>query len=174
MTTLIINVLAGIVLLLMGRQLFWFFVGTIGFIAGIALATRLLGQQPDWVILVVALIAGIAGALLAVAVQRIAIGLAGFVAGGYGLVWLVSTLDLVGERWLWLAFIVGGIIGVILIAALFDPALIALSSVTGATLIVQAIDPRPIVALTIFLVLLLMGIFIQFKTWSGRPTTFRR
>lgn len=150
MMTLIVNILAGIVLLLMGRQLFWFFVGAIGFIAGIA------------------------GALLAVAVQKIAIGLAGFVAGGYGLVWLVSTLNLVGERWLWVAFIVGGIVGVILIASLFDPALIALSSMTGATLIVEAIDPRPLIALAIFLVLLLMGIVIQLKTWSGRPTSLRR
>ena len=61
----VIGVLAGIALLVLGRKLFWLFVGVVGFVAGAALATQLFEIQPDWLVIVFALGAGLLGALLA-------------------------------------------------------------------------------------------------------------
>ena len=55
----IINVLAGIAVLVFGRKLFWLFVGCMGFLAGIDIATRFFSGQPDWMVLVIAIAAGI-------------------------------------------------------------------------------------------------------------------
>jgi len=55
------SIVLGIILLLFGRKLFWFFVGVIGFLTGVLLATHYLQGQPEWVILIIALIAGVLG-----------------------------------------------------------------------------------------------------------------
>jgi hypothetical protein len=74
--------LAGIALLLAGRRLFWLFVGVVGFFAGLRFALQVLGPRADlrWI---VALAAGLLGIVLAIALQRLAVALAGFFVGGY-------------------------------------------------------------------------------------------
>ncbi|MFQ5614279.1 MAG: hypothetical protein ACE5H9_19325, partial [Anaerolineae bacterium] len=151
-------------------KLFWLFVGAVGFVAGLSLAARFLGGQPDWVVLVLALAAGLVGIVLAIALQKIAVGVAGFVAGGYILVWLADVLGLAGERWFLLAFVIGGIIGLILVAAVFEVALVALSALAGASLVVQAVDLRPALAAALFLVLLLIGLAVQASGLPGKPS----
>ncbi|HET9907453.1 MAG TPA: hypothetical protein VFQ23_12445, partial [Anaerolineales bacterium] len=78
----LINILLGGALLLAGRKLFWLFVGAIGFVTGLQFATSF-WQGPDNLALVFGLIVGVIFALLAVFLQSIAIGIAGFFAGGY-------------------------------------------------------------------------------------------
>ena len=132
--SLVVMVLAGLAALLFGRQLFWLFVGIVGFLVGFELATRLITGQPDWIILLIALVAGLLGALLAVFLQYVAVAVAGFLAGGYALFTLLRTLDLMPDmEWArWGLLIVGGIIGAALILLLYDWALIVLSAGTGA------------------------------------------
>ncbi len=60
----------GAALLILGRKLFWVFVGAIGFVLGMDIASRFLQGRPDWLILIVALGAGVLGALLALFLQR--------------------------------------------------------------------------------------------------------
>jgi hypothetical protein len=147
--------------LTLGRKLFWLFVGAVGFVLGMALATRYLQGQPDWLLLVLALGVGLLGALLAVFVQRIAIGLAGFIGGGYILINLLNMLGWETGRFGWVVFIIGGIIGVVLIAVLFDWALIILSSLTGSGLIVETIELGSRIEVLVFVVLLILGIAVQ-------------
>ena len=130
----ILNVLLGAALLFFGRKAFWLFVAGAGFVAGVSLANRIL-QGPEWISLLIGLGIGFLAALLAVLVQRFAIGLAGFLVGGYlSMQFLVPFFHL-EHGWLpWLAFIVGGIVGVILVNAFLDWALIVLSSLAGASL----------------------------------------
>jgi hypothetical protein len=118
----LLAIVVGLALLLFGRQLFWLFVGGAGFAAGMALATDLFQGQSDWLILVVALLAGLVGALLSVFLQRLAIGMAGFFAGGYAV--LTLALKLGHPDWTWIAFLLGGVVGVLLVMVLFDWALI--------------------------------------------------
>ncbi len=61
----------------------------------------------------------------------------------------------------WLPFLIGGIIGAILVVFLFDVALIGLSALAGAALIVQTLDLDPLIGLALFVVLCIVGIGIQ-------------
>jgi hypothetical protein len=165
-STQIVSILVGIAVLTLGRKLFWLFVGAVGFAIGLNLATEFFQGQPDWVILVVALVLGLIGALLAIFIQKIAVIIAGFVIGGYGLIWLFLEFSNLGiNQWGWLLFIVGGIIGAILAAALFEAALVVLSTLAGALLITQVTNFRPVITAILFIVLMTVGIVVQAQTW---------
>lgn len=165
----IVRILVGVALLILGRRLFWLFVGLVGFVAGITLATQFLSGQPDWLVLVIALVAGLLGVLLALFLQQLAVGVAGFVAGGYIIVNLLSMLMGETDQLLyWLIFLIGGIIGAVLVILLFDWALIVLSSLTGATLVVQAAGLNPTLTLVLFVVLLVVGFVIQASSMTER------
>ena len=75
------NFLVGGLLLGLGRKLFWFFVAASGFVAGLYIADRVLSIRPEWLVLVIGLVLGVIGAIAAVFIQKIAIGVAGFLAG---------------------------------------------------------------------------------------------
>lgn len=157
----IVNVVLGFILLTMGRKLFWFFVGVVGFSLGFYLGPRLLPAQNDGAALLLGLVFGLLGALLAHLVQRLAVGLAGFVVGGYLLVtlshWLGQDLGYVSI----ILFLVGGAVGAALVAVIFNWALIILSAVTGAILVVEFVPIPPTARFLLFAGLLLVGILIQ-------------
>ena len=159
-TMMLLRILAGIGLLIMGRRLFWLFVGLIGFIWGMHLASHFFSGQPGWMVVAIALMAGILGALFALLLQRLAVGLAGFLAGAYIVVSLLHVTGW-GTRMDWLLFLIGGIIGTILIMVLFDWALIILSSLVGAGLVTGTFHVDYSVKTLLFIVLLAVGIVIQ-------------
>jgi hypothetical protein len=167
----VISILVGIAVLTLGRKLFWLFVGAVGFVIGLNLATQFLKAQPDWVILVVALVVGLVGAVLAILVQKIAVTIAGFVMGGYAIIWLLHLFSLNLGQLEWLIGIVGGIIGAILAASLFEAALIVLSSIAGATLIIQATNFNALIAVVLFIVLMTIGIVVQAQMWQQRSSS---
>ncbi len=155
-------VIVGAAMLLLGRKLFWIFVGGTGFVIGALLAAKLLSGRADWVFLAIAAGGGLLGALVAVWAQKFAVGLAGFLAAGY-LAHAVA-LSFTPDPGAWIAFGVGGILGSLLLLALFDWTLVALSSLLGAALIAQHVpwqEPLPFIA---FVVLLGFGIAIQSRS----------
>lgn len=164
----IIVILVGVIVLTMGRKLFWLAVAAIGFILGLSLGIHLTGGQADWIVLIVALFVGGLGALLAVLAQKIATAAAGFLLGGYLTTWLWQLLGFELNEWAWLLFIIGGIISLILVLSLLEVALIALSSIIGASLIVGALDLNPAIIGLVFLVLLGVGIVLQAKMLSKK------
>jgi hypothetical protein len=155
-----LSALIGVALLLFGRKIFWLFIGGLGFAAGIQLANQFL-HGPEWMTLVIGIALGIALALLAIFVEALAIGVAGFLAGGYALFALASMIGLDRPALSWLVYIIGGIIGVVLVSVLFTWAIISLSSLAGASMIVGAFGlPRGLAGL-VFLVLLIIGVVVQ-------------
>ena len=160
----LINLILGGALLIAGRKLFWLFVGAAGFVTGIQLATRF-WQGPDWLALVVGLVIGVIFALLAIFLQALVIGIAGFLLGAYVLTVLATMFGIdVNGIATWIVYIVGGILGLILVSFLFDWALITLSSLAGASLITQAFSPQGAQGATggiIFFVLFILGVLIQ-------------
>jgi hypothetical protein len=157
----VINLILGGALLLAGRKLFWLFVGAAGFVTGIQLATRF-SQGPEWLAILIGLIIGIIFALLAVFLQAIVIWIAGFLTGGYVLTVLTTMLGIaVSGATTWIVYIIGGVIGIILVSLLFDWALITLSSLVGASLVIQSFLPQGAAGGVLFFILFIAGVLIQ-------------
>jgi hypothetical protein len=156
----VINVILGIGLLVSGRRLFWLFVAAAGFFTGVALVSRF-WKGPEWLSIVVGLTIGVLFAVLAMALKSLAISLAGFLLGGAALLALASMLGFERGPFIWILYVVGGILGIILISAFFDWALIGISSAAGASILIQTLDfKRPIAGLG-FIILLIIGLLIQ-------------
>jgi len=160
-TVPIISALIGVAVLLFGRKLFWLCVAALGFAAGVELAPQLVQQPTPILQLSIALVLGIVGALLALLLQKLAVGIVGFAAGGRLAVGLAATFVVEGLQYYWLTFIIGGVIGAILLVALFDWALIFLSSLLGAHLIVSAITLPPTGATVLLIGLTVVGVIVQ-------------
>ena len=158
------TMLVGLALLTMGRQLFWVFVGSAGFIFGSTLASQFFMGQPAFVIVGLGLAGGLVGIGLALFAQHFVVGVAGFVMGSYVLTYLLSTFGVVGPGWTWLTAIGGGIIGAVMVVAFFDFALIALSSLAGAELIIQTSNLERLTTLLLFVLLVAIGAAIQTST----------
>ncbi len=161
-----INILLGAILLILGRRLFWLLVGVVGFILGLNLVPLLLTDQTAGTILILALLAGLVGSVLAVFLQRIMVALAGFLAAGYILIQLLAyfQIDLGGIAWL--VFLLGGAFGAVLASVTFDWALVILSSLTGAALLVDGMTRlvpgfEATLSGLMILVLFIVGIAIQ-------------
>jgi hypothetical protein len=152
-------ILLGAILLLFGRRLFWLFVGAAGFVAGLTFARQFFASQPDWIILAIALVAGVIGAVLSIFLQQIAIAVAGFLIGGYVLATFVAAAGYPAIGWP--AYLVGGLIGAVLVVVLFDWALIVLSSLAGAMLIAESTAPGQTLAVVIFVAAFVIGVVMQ-------------
>jgi hypothetical protein len=151
----------GFTLLLFGRKLLWLCVGGIGFAAGMALASHLFHAHSESVRVIIALGSGLAGAILAFFLQRIAVGFAGFIAGAYAAYALVVQFHQGSEQSVWLWVLVGGILGSIILLMAFDWTIVILSSLTGAAFILQAMHPREVLEIPLFILFALGGIAIQ-------------
>ena len=157
----ILSVLIGAIILFFGRKLFWLCVAAVGFAAGIELAPHLMHEPTPILQLSVAVVFGFIGALLALFLQKVAIAVAGFLAGGKLAMALVGAFIAEGARYPGITFIVGGIIGAILLLALFDWALIVMSALVGAHLISHTIVLPPTGATLLFVGLAAIGIVVQ-------------
>ena len=163
----ILNILVGAGLLFFGRKVFWLFVAGAGFVAGLSLANRLI-KGPESVSLVIGIVIGILAALLAVFVERLAIGLAGFLVGGYIALQILPMLNLEsGWSTTVVAFIIGGVIGLILVGMFLDWALISLSSLAGAALVTEALNLSSGLGLVVFVVLVVIGVVFQARELRG-------
>jgi predicted membrane protein len=152
-------VVLGAIMLVLGRKLFWLFVGLIGFAVGLQASQFYFGLQPYWVLWTIGLIAGVIGALLALFFQHVAIVLGGFAAGATLALHLSVML---GQNAGALVAFIGGIVGAVALYLLFDWALIALSSLIGATFIIQALGWRSMFAPALILIILVaVGVMIQ-------------
>ncbi len=161
------GIIIGLALLLFGRKLFWLFVGGVGFMAGLQFAEGFFHGHPQWWALAVALLAGVIGAVLALVLQKLAIGVAGFLTGATALFDLANGFG--RQDMAWIAAIVGGVIGAVLILLLFDWALIVLSAVAGAILIVNLIELDPHIAWMVWVGLFLFGLMAQAAQMRRRP-----
>jgi len=157
----IISVLIGTLILLFGRRLFWLCVAAVGFAAGIEITPFIMHEPSPLLALAIALILGLLGALFALFLQKIAILVAGFLAGGRLAVAIAASLFFQQAHYSGIIFLIGGVIGALLLLAVFDWALIILSSVVGAHLIQSAITLPASGATILFVVLTILGILVQ-------------
>jgi len=164
----LIKLLLGIIMLTMGRRLFWLFIGAGGFILGFDIAEHMFPHLPHGATLIIAVIAGLISAVAAVTFQKVAIYVGGFWAGGYLLIQVLTEFG-IHIRHHWLPFIAGGIMGAILMNLAFSLALIVLSSLFGAILIVQALHLSAGRTSIPFFLLCALGIAMQYGLIKLKP-----
>jgi len=163
----ILSVLMGAVILFFGRKIFWLCVAAVGFAAGVEVAPHLVHEPSMALQLSVAIVFGFIGALLALFLQKVAIAVAGFLAGGKLALALAAAFFVNGANYAVVTFIVGGIIGAILLLSLFDWTLIILSAVVGAYLIGHTIVLPQTGATILFVALAALGVVVQAAAFRG-------
>src|SRR5205823_11802910 len=163
----IIGVLIGVVILFFGRKLFWLCVAAVGFALGVEIAPHLVHEPNSLWALIVALVLGLIGALLALFLQKVAIAVLGFLAGGYLAGAIAAAFFIHSAQYYTIIFLVGGIIGAILLLAMFDWALIVVSSLIGAHLIQSPILLPPTGSTLVLIGLAVLGILVQ-AAWFRR------
>jgi len=161
----LIEILIGLGLLTFGRKLFWVFVGGAGFVAGVWVMQSFFPEQPQHMVLIGGAIGAVAGIVLAKFVKSIAIGVGGFLGGGL----IGFGLARMFVPWVpeWLAFLVMGILGVVLLKMAFDMALLVISSVAGAMLIARNLPLSEALQIAAIVVLSAAGILIQRQLTKG-------
>ncbi len=157
----IISVLVGIALLFFGRRLFWLLVAALGFAIGLQLAPYLSQNPPLWLSLLLSLGLGLLGALIAFLLQKVAIGIAGFIVGGRVAVAIAAAFLVNHAHYSTITFVIGGIVGALLLIALFDWALIIFSSIEGARLIADVVHLPSTGTGILLVVLAIFGIIVQ-------------
>jgi MFS family permease len=171
--TPLLNIVLGIILLIVGKKLYWLLVAVVGFVIGLTLATQYIQLDPPWLIYIVAFSAGVIGAVLGIYVQRLAISVVGFIVSGYGALYLAGLMGIKAEPFNWMAFIIGGIIGLLLVASVFDWALYMLSAWAGATLITRTLTEgvglNDTMGLVLFFVLFVLGMIVQAGLYREKP-----
>jgi hypothetical protein len=158
---------AGIVLLLLGRRLFWLFVGIVGFFTVYQLSLDSLHVASPEVRLFLSCLAGLFGILLAIFVQTVAVGAAGFLVGAWmaagflGLAVEGGPHTLAASPGTIALVLLAGILAAILALRLFSLALIVLSALAGAGLIVETAHFTGSSRTLLLVVLTLVGIAVQ-------------
>ncbi len=160
-------IILGIALLFFGRKAFWLFVGAVAFVAAMTFIPKYMQlQQPT--LFYAALGVGVVAASAGFFVEKIALRVAGFLAGGYVFISLWEKFATADSLPWWLPFIIGGILGAVLLSFLFEWALIVLSSVTGAFLVTQSLHLERNVSIGLMVVLAVVGIVAQTKMKRGK------
>ena len=160
-----VSVILGVVLLLLGRKLFWLFVALAGFYVGFEVARAVAVDQPQWLVWLAGAAAGLIGAIVAMLFQRVAFALGGIYAGGY-LALLAAERYLPGAFGLG-AFIVGGAVGAIAAALIMDWAIVALSCMFGAALVVASLSLGELESVLAYAGLVAAGILVQVRLMRG-------
>ena len=179
-------IILGFIELLLGRKLFWIFVAIGGFLVGWVLVPDIVPDMATWLRIVIGLVAGVIFALLSIPFTRVMVAIAGFfVIGGV----LVTVLRIFGldiassSTGYWVAFVIGGLIGAMLLFLALDWALITLTSLAGAGSvsggIVNLAPDQPVWAqAVVFVVLAVLGIAVQARAFASesarRPAGLRR
>lgn len=163
----IYNMIAGVILLLFGRKLFWLFLGIAGFLIGMKIAPMLFGDEPRWIQLSIAVGTGCLGAIVAILAQRLAFALGGFFAGMYLALGVGHFFALADANTMLLIALCGGIIGAIIATLIMDTAITILVCLVGAGAIVGELQLSQAMHILIFLLLAGAGFVFQEKLWPA-------
>lgn len=134
----------GAMLMIQGRKLYWLFVGGVGFFVTLLLLDPPYSGMSVQTARIFAVIVAFIGAVMAIFLQRLAVFVGGFLGGGYLLVLLVELFGArLGDLNFFL-FLVGGVVGGLIVNSAFDGALIFFSALIGAGMVVQVINLSPL------------------------------
>jgi hypothetical protein len=165
-TVTIVSLIAGLLLLFVGRKALWFFLGLAGVAVAIAFLPRYFPEFDQKTLLIVSLVAGVLGGALAFALSKVIVWVGGGIAGGYLGVIAWQTL-VPGLAFPWVAAVIGGILGMLVAKFLFESVLVITSSAMGAALLVHCTGLEGAPGLVALFVLTAAGIIVQGRLWPG-------
>lgn len=128
--------MAGLLLLFFGKRLFWLAAALIAFLFSWRFFGNLFGLE--MLALILSVVMGIIFAWLAIRFVRIVAYIIGFLAGAFGLPFLVGVFGF-DFSWLLLALI-GGVLGFILITVALDWGLILITTWAGSSAVVLGLQ----------------------------------
>lgn len=161
----------GFITLITGRQLYGLFAGGIAFIGAFFLAPIYFNITPDNNLLMTSLGIGVVTGLLATLLGRIMTAIVLFLAGGYLVATIPGILGL-GTDWVsWPLMVIAGLVVILLALVWFDFSLILLSTLTGASLIVQTIQLNVFNAIIAYFALVIFGIVTQLILMQYWPSS---
>ena len=160
---IIAEIILGLLFLCAGRKLFWLSVGIMGFLAGVNYVGVLVPQTDAVNVVLMAVLFGILGAVLATAFQWFVVIVMGFCGGGY---FLMSVFSLAAGKapFFYGIFVVGGIVGALVMILAFDGALIVITALLGTTLIMQHLHIEEWNIL--FFSLVVLGVVVQYLNFT--------
>ena len=157
------GILVGLALLLFGRRLYWLMFATVWFLVAMLVTHMFLPptQESQWWV-IVPFIAGIAEAILSVFVHKTALRFFGALVGAYVGYHLLQPY--VVEPWPWVGLGVGVLVGFLMVMMVFNGALILLSSLLGAMMLLEPMSASPEVRMAVTAGLVIVGCAIQTRS----------
>ncbi len=185
---IIIGILIGGTILLGGRRWLWV---TLGIVAAVGTANLLAAffissnssgldivKNRDWILLAIAVAAGIVGYVLGRNYLDTAVAVIGFIAGASAALWFIEVINYIIAQvegipnsfafWLiLLVLIIGGILGLVLTRHFPEDALILISVYIGVDIIGQVLGLNPSGNFTALIVLslALVGMVVQYADY---------
>lgn len=125
---LVVKGIIGGIVLFLGRELNFLFAGAMAFLIALRLTPMLPSQWPDWTEWAFMIGLGVVAALLTFVDERGGFIISGFLAGGFvAAEWYAPNMLVIPV----LPFILGGVLGALVIGLFTDWALILISSLIG-------------------------------------------
>lgn len=171
---IILRILFGALLLFFGHRLFWLFAALAGFLFGIQTAALWGGSLPQWIQILLSIGVGLVMAVLTVISVRLASMAVGFIAAWILVGEALNTINISAGPANMVLLIVAGVVGAFLALAVFDLALILLSSFAGAGTIVSALSTftglagQNVLLFVLGLVLGVIGFVFQWRELNRR------
>lgn len=169
-TLRVLYIVAGALLLILGWRIADYIIGLAGFVIGAGIGMSLVPPGNEALTLIALVAGGLLGAVLAVALQYVAIFLVGAYVGAVltAQLWTAIAATPVST----LALIIGAVIGGLVLLGLSFQFLVIVSAAIGALLISMALG-LPFVWTAVLFVL---GIIVQvaLARFSGTPVLYRR
>jgi hypothetical protein len=161
----IASIVVGLLLLVVGRKAFWFFLALVGFAVAVAFVPQLFPDLDGQTQFVVAIVVGIAAGAAAAVLAKVVVWVGGFVGGAYVGVIAWQTLVPAAPGFPWIPVVAGGIAGMLLAKFLFESVLVVVSSAAGASLIVHTIGVGESTGFVLLILLTAIGIIVQGRLW---------
>jgi hypothetical protein len=151
----------GFIMLTTGRQLYWLFTGGTASVSVFVLGPLLFNLPQNNELFLLALAIGVIVAVLASNLGRIMVAIVLFLAGSY-LLFILPEIMGFGNEWVsWFILATAGIAAVGMVLTWFDFSLTLLSSLTGASLIIQAVNLSGVNAIIAYFGMAIFGMITQ-------------
>jgi len=168
----VILVVIGFILLVAGHQGSWLYVGGVTFLVGSLLADQFNIVHSEIDMIIFSFTSGVLGALLCAYLRKFMVTLGALISGGYICYFLPGAL---GWETGWINWVIVLLVGLAFAVMTFiwgALPLILVSTLLGATLIIQNMSIASVGPIGMFIVLAIFGLVAQWVLWHySKPDT---